>query len=305
MLYTSTSGLGAYDEAYKNIVNKLKTEEGREAAYMEIKKICDDCRPSSPLKCVEFCPIWELKREHRELFKAIDNRPSFTKLVNTAKKDVNLKILDILVGEPQSFDELVNELEDEGCDRRRSANHYFGPLVKVGLVEEKQGLYKITFKGKVVYNFLRESEPSKLPINFKGYEEKILRSLLLGSKSLDQLVEIVPKTLLYRSLKRLENRSLITKSNPSGRIFYFTTKKRPTRKLTPIETKLFKALTREEMSVRELSERIGISVGKVYSLLRRLRLKRHVKKKKKFASYRLTDAGTSLAQSLNILNSLI
>jgi predicted transcriptional regulator len=152
---------------------------------------------------------------------------------------------------------------------------------------------------------LRKREISKLRIHFKEYDEKILRTLLVGSKSLDQLAEILPKTLLYRSLNRLENRGLITKSTLSGRIFYFATKKRPTKKLAPTEMKLFKALTREELSVRDLSERVGISVGRVYELLRRLRLKRHVKKEKKFTSYRLTDTGKSLAQSLNILNNLI
>jgi hypothetical protein len=153
MLSTFTTGSVSTDEAYKNFVKKLKAEGSREAVLKEIKEACDDCRPSSPLMCVEFCPIWELKRKHRELFKAIENRPSFTKLVNIAKKDVNFKILDILVEEPHSFNELKNELKEEGYCRRWNTDHCIRPLVEAGLAEEKQGFYKITFKGLENYAF--------------------------------------------------------------------------------------------------------------------------------------------------------
>jgi DNA-binding MarR family transcriptional regulator len=118
-------------------------------------------------------------------------------------------------------------------------------------------------------------------------------------------MEIVPKGSLYRSLKRLQNRNLIVKSKLTGRVFYFKTKRRATRKLSQTEMKIFKALPREGISARDLRGKVGVNLRRVYKYLRRLRYKRHVKKEEKAVFYNVTDTGRSLAQSLNVAYNLI
>lgn len=98
---------------------------------------------------------------------------------------------------------------------------------------------------------------------------------------------------------------MIIKSNLSGHIFYYASKKRPTRKLSPTEMRIFKALPKEGISVRELSEKVGISARRVYKYLRRLRCKRHIEKVEKTTVYKVTDTGRRLAQSLNTAYTLI
>jgi predicted transcriptional regulator len=149
------------------------------------------------------------------------------------------------------------------------------------------------------------SEIARLPLHSKGNEEKILITLLSGPKSYNELTKIVPNGSLYRSLKRLKRSDLIIKSNLSGHIFYYASKRRPTRRLSPTEMRIFKALPKEGISVRNLSEKVGISVRRVYKYLRRLRRKRHIEKVEKTAFYKVTDAGRHLAQPLNTAYTLI
>ena len=63
--------------------------------------------------------------------------------------------------------------------------------------------------------------------------------------------------------------------------------------------RIFKALPKEGISVRDLTEKVGISARRVYKYLRWLKHKRHVEKAEKTAFYKVTDAGRRVAQSLN------
>jgi DNA-binding IclR family transcriptional regulator len=69
--------------------------------------------------------------------------------------------------------------------------------------------------------------------------------------------------------------------------------------------KIFKALPKEGITVKDLSEKVGLNVGGLYRYLRRLRYKRHVKKEEKPTLYSITKAGMALEQSLNIARKLI
>ena len=69
--------------------------------------------------------------------------------------------------------------------------------------------------------------------------------------------------------------------------------------------RIFKALPKEGISVRDLRKKVGISVRRVYKYLRQLRYKRHVEKVKKTAVYKVTDVGRRLAQSLSTAYTLI
>jgi len=73
--------------------------------------------------------------------------------------------------------------------------------VDMGFIKVDDDLYKITSWGENAYNVLTKSEVADLSLDVKGYDEKILVGLLSGSKSYNELVGIVRRGSLDRSLK--------------------------------------------------------------------------------------------------------
>ncbi len=294
-------------ELYKDFDSKLKRGENQKTVLRDITETCESCRPLNPIICVESCPIWTLKRKYREAFKDLAEKPSLTDFLHLTKNERRLKILERLHEKPCTLEELHEHLKNAGYSHSLNIlrHHYVRPLADVSFVEEQNGVYAITFKGKSIYNLLTTSEIAKLSTHSQGYDEKILKNLLSGPKTYDDLREIVPNGSLRRSLRRLQKSNFLFKPTLNGRIFYFATKKRPTRKLSQTEMKIFKALPPEGLSTKDISEKAGISMRRVYEYLKRLKYKRHVRKEEKTAVYRLTDAGKSLAQSINLAYSLI
>jgi len=306
MLYTTVTS-EPKNEVYKELVNKLNAGGNVEEVYREIKELCESCRPSSPIACVELCQIWKLKREYRNTFEALEKKPNLTDLLNLLENDKRLRIIEILIEKPHPLQELRDQLEEMGYSHSAKLlrDKYVKPLADAGLIEEESGLLRVTANGESIYNIFTKSEVTKLSLNSKGYEEKILKTLLSEPKPYDDLAKIVPTNSLYRSLNRLQRQGLVAKANLSGHMFYYRTKRRPTRKLSQPELAIFTALPKEGMSVRDLSEKAGMNAGSVYKYLKRLRYKRHVRKDEKAALYELTDAGKCLAQSLNVAHNLI
>jgi predicted transcriptional regulator len=294
-------------ELYKHFDGQLKLGENQEAVLREITETCESCRPPNPIMCVESCPIWTLKRKYRDAFEDLAEKPSLTDLIRLSKNERRLKILERLLEKPCNLEELREYLKHAGYSHSLNIlrHNYVKPLADVSFVEEHNGVYVITFKGKSMYNLLTTSEIAKLSTHSQGYDEKILKNLLSGPKTYDDLREVAPNGSLRRSLRRLLKSDFLVKPTLNGRIFYLATKKRPTRKLSPIEMKIFKALPPEGLPAKDISEKVGISVKRVYKYLRRLKYKRHVRKEEKTAVYMLTDTGKSLTQSIKLAHNLI
>lgn len=291
---------------YRELADRLRAGGDAEDVCREINALCENCRPTSPVMCMELCQIWGLKREFRDAFEAAARKPSPVDVLNIVKNEKRLKILGVLAEKPYSLEELKHKFEGTSPNQGPSlSGHYIKPLVEASLIREENGLYGITTTGKNAYDLLTKSGITSLPIDRGEHEEKILRVLLSGPKSYDELTRTLSGGSLSRSLEKLRRRGLIAQSGPSGRILYYRTKRRPTRKLSPTELKLFKALPKEGISARDLGGKVEISIGKVYRYLRRLRFKRHVRKAEKTDLYELTDAGRDLVVSLNMAYSLI
>lgn len=293
------------NEIYKELVDRRKAGESHETLSRAIVEVCDVCRPSNPVICVDLCPIWKLKREFNETYTA-PVKPGLTDILKTAKNSQRLKILAATLEAPSALEDLRDALKAMGYPHSLTTlkTTYIQPLVDVGLLAMEGDQYKITPSGENAYNLLTDSKTATLPIDVKGYDEKILVGLLAQPKSFDELAGVVPRASLQRSLKKLQSRDLIVKSDFSGHIYYFKTKRRPTRKLSPTELQIFKALPKEGMSAKDLQDKIGVNIRQIYKYLRRLRYKRHVKKAEKIALYKITDTGRSLVQSLNKADSL-
>lgn len=294
-------------ELFKDFDRQLKLGENQAAVLRAITETCDSCRPLNPIMCVESCPIWTLKRTYRAAFEDLAEKPSLTDLLRLSKNEGRLQILKRLNDKPGTLQELREHLKHAGHSYSKNTlrHRYIQPLVDVSVVEEQNGVYTITINGKSIFNLLTTSEVMKLSTSSQGYDELLLKHLLSGPKTYEDLRDVVPNGALRRSLRRLQKNNFVVKPTLNGRIFYYATKKRPTRKLSPTEMKIFKALPSEGLSAKDLSEKVGISMRRVYKYLKQLKYKRHVRKEEKTAVYRLTDAGTSLAQSIKLAYNLI
>lgn len=304
MLYTASV---IKTDVFKELVDKLRRGENTDIVFQEIQELCDNCQPSTPIMCVELCPIWKLKQQYQDSFQALKDKRSLLCLLNLLKNDRRLKIFETLEKKPCTLKEVRDYLKPHGYYHSFSilTTSYLKPLLEAHLLEEKAGVYNITSKGKTLLTIYTNSDLPKLILSSKEYEKDILEHLLTGSKTHKELSNIVPKNSLYRSLKTLQSMDLIVKSPQRGRIFYYATKRRPTRRLSPIESILFKALPKEGISIRDLSQKVGISIQRIYKYLKRLQYKRHVKKIKREALYNITHAGKHLLQQLKMATNLL
>lgn len=291
------------NNTYKELAEQLKTGEDTEEAYKKINELCTSCRPASPLMCVELCQIWRLKREFHDTLEAIANKPRPIDVLNTVRDEKCLKILGVLNEKQYSLEEL--EQEFEGARSNQFGGYCINPLMEAGLIRKEDSLYEITTTGKNAYDLLTKSGIASLPVIGKEHEEEILEVLSSGPKSHDELLKALPNVPLSPTLEKLRRLGIIALSGPSGRVLYYKTKRRPTRKFSPTELKVFKALPKEGISASDLSKKVGISEGRVYRYLRLLRFKRHVRKAEAAEVYELTDAGRDLVESLNVAYSLI
>jgi predicted transcriptional regulator len=215
--------------------------------------------------------------------------------------------LEALDERPCTLEELRGYLKRAGYSPRLNVlrHRYVTPLADASLLEERAGVFTLTRKGKSIYALITTTDIAKLPLPSQGSDEKLLKALLAGPQTAEALRDVVPYGALRQSLQRLQKRKLLDTPTLTGRVFYYATKKRPTRKLSPTELKVFKALPPEGLSAKDLRDRVGISLRRVYTYLTRLKYKRHVRKEAKAAVYRLTEAGQRVAQAITLTSSLI
>jgi predicted transcriptional regulator len=292
---------------YADILNKLKYGQNSEAVLEEIQEICNNCRPSSPIMCIELCEIWKLKREYRDEYAALHDKPNLIKLLKAAQNDHQRKILKILLEKPTSLLEIYEKLKtmDTPLSLNQVRDKYLQPLLDVSLIHQEDERYYITPTGKNIYNILINSELDKYPLHSNGNDEQVIRALYSNPQTYNELTEVIPKNAVYRSLNRLQEQGLIVKSEFSGRVVYFATKRRPTRKLSPIESQIFKALIKEALPVKDISEKVGISVRRVYEYLKQLRYKQHIAKEEKPILWKITEKGKAIAESLNLAYNML
>lgn len=302
MLYSSQVN-GTYTE----ILNKLKYGQSSEAVLKEIQEICENCRPSSPIMCIELCEIWKLKREYRDEYVALQNKPNLIKLLKAAQHDTRREILEMLLEKPTSLLEIYETLKtpDSPISLNQARNKHIQPLIEATLIHQEDERYYITATGKNIYNILTNFELDSYPLHANGHDEEVLRALYSTPHTYNELTDVIPKNAVYRSLNRLQEQGLIVKSEFSGRVVYFATKRRPTRKLSPVESQIFKALIKEALPVKEISEKVGVSVRRVYEYLKQLRYKQHVAKEEKPILWKITEKGKALAESLNIAYNML
>ena len=144
-----------------------------------------------------------------------------------------------------------------------------------------------------------------LPSHSRCYEEIVLRKLKDGPKTYADLVGHVPKDTLSRTIQRLTETGIVSKSKSPDYVFYFRTKKLPKKKFSLTEKKVYEAIPEVGASTRELSEEVGINLRRTYKYLRRLRKRRLVFTRKRPRTYELTPSGREAANFLEETANLV
>jgi predicted transcriptional regulator len=282
--------------------------------FAETLRILDDkcrkCNPITPLECIERCKTWKLKNELRRLHKNSEN-PDFIKdVMNVLKNDTRLHILMMIAQGHYSVHKLQQELRKVGHSLSQDsiAEEYLRPLMEVGLATESQDLYHTTTFGERLTDLIEDSarEVSILPAHSECHEETVLKALLSGPKTFDDISEVVPPKIVSRILGRLEKTGLVETPRERAYIFFFRSVRDPAKeKFSSTESKVYNSISSEGTSAQKLAEKTGFVMRTIYKSLRGLRGKKLVFTRKKIKAYCLTAKGEKLALVLNELCSLV
>jgi len=267
----------------------------------QIEDHCHDCKPLSPMSCIEHCEIWKMKSEFLKISEMLGTGEHMSELLNVIKNVRRLKILDIVSALPCDLKELQKRLKNDGYYHSCcTISEYLEPLLKIGLVKKEGNRYVSTFYGRKISAMLKEFNlENALPKHSSCYEESILRELLHGAKTYEEMAKSVPS--LSRTLRRLQQEGLITKKQPVDHIFYFQTGRNFNGKLSPTERRVLNTIPEEGMSARKLSKEVRITLRRTYKYLRRLGEKQLVFTKNIPRTYNLSKIGRKVAIFLDDL----
>lgn len=270
--------------------------------------ICRYCEPISPMICIERCEIWRTKNEFLEMNGMLCADEHVLNLLNAAKNDRRQKVIEALSEGMRSIKGLQEYLKSKGHyhSQHTIASEYVEPLVKAGLVKKDDAKYRLTLYGQKFRDVLnRFNFENPLPPHSRCYEEIVLKKLKDGPRSYADIAKSVTQKTLSRSLKRLTENGLVTKSKTPNYVFYFRTKKVPKKAFSPTERKVYESIPEVGIPARELSKEAGINLRRTYKYLRRLRKRRLVFTRKKPRTYELTPSGMELANFLEETANLV
>ena len=300
-------------ESTLNVLLTTKNaEKNRDFAAMLkiLDEKCRKCTPLTPLECISRCKIWKLKNELRILHKNIEN-PDFMKdLMNVLKNDTRLHILMMIAKGHYSVHKLQQELRKTGhsLSQDNIVEEYLRPLLEVGLAVEAQDRYHTTTFGGRLTELIGGSANlvNLLPARSECYEETVLKALLSGPKTFEDINGFVSQRAVSRILKRLETVGLVETPKERDYIFFFRSKRDPSmEKFSSAESKVYNGVPDEGISAQKLAEKTGFAMRTIYKRLRGLKGKKLVFMRKMPKAYRLTAKGEKLASLLDALYTLV
>ncbi len=263
---------------------------------------CKSCSVISPMLCMEQCETWKVKKELREIDRVLSEDEHMLRLLNAIKNKRRLAILDIIRKRSLSLEELQAQLRKNGFSHsQKTIIEYLKPLLRTGLIRESANRFGLTLYGRKVHDaVVNYGFAGRLPVHSEGYEERILRSLLAGAKTREELIAVAPLKSLSRTLKRLLDRKLIVNNSSSDRVFYFRTKRALSlERLSSSQKTVCEAIPQVGISVRNLSQIVGINLRRMYKCLRGLRGKKLVFRRIVPVRYELMVRGQEVARFLD------
>jgi len=271
---------------------------------------CRNCAPLNPLECITRCNVWKLKNELRRLRETMNN-PNFLKnLFNVLKNNTRLHILKAIVKSRYSVSKLQEELKKAGYSHSQETitEEYLRPLLDVGLAAEAQDQYYATTFGGRLTELLGDFPEfvDILPAHSECYEETLLKALLSGPKTFEDVGAFVSPKIASRILQRLKTVGLIETPKERDYVFFFRSKRDPNKEsFSSTERKVYGNISEEGVSAKKLAEKTGISLRRTYKYLRALKGKKLVFTRKTPKAYGLTYKGERLASLLNELHNLV
>lgn len=271
---------------------------------------CRNCAPLTPLKCITRCNVWKLKNELRQLRETMDS-PNFIKeLFNVLKNETRLHILSAIVRGRYSVSQLQQELKKIGHSHSQDTinQEYLRPLIEVGLAAEAQNQYYATMFGGRLTELLWSFPEfvNVLPAHSECYEETILRALLVGPKTFQEVEASIYPKVAARILKRLKAADLIETPKERDYVFFFKSKRDPNKEtLSSTERRVYYNISEEGISAKKLADKTQLSLRRTYKYLRGLKGKKLVFKRITPKVYSLTDKGEKLALMLQELQNLV
>ncbi len=271
---------------------------------------CRNCAPTSPLECLTRCQVYKLKNELRQLRETMDNPNYIKELFNVLKNETRLHILKAIVNGRYSVSQLQQELKKNGYSHSQDTinEEYLQPLMAVGLATESRDEYYATTFGGRLTNLLGvfPEFAEVLPAHSECYEETLLRELLSGPKTFEQIETLISSKIASRILKRLRSVGLIETPEERDYIFFFKSKRDPSKEtLGETEHKVYTALPIEGISAGKLAKETGLSMRRTYKYLRGLKGKKLVFIRKTPKAYGLTSKGELLATVLTELHQIV
>jgi DNA-binding HxlR family transcriptional regulator len=287
-------------ENNRDLANMLKTLDAE----------CRNCAPTSPMECISRCQVYKLKNELRTLRETMD-RPDYIKdLFNVLKNETRLHILKAIVNGRYSVSQLQQELKKNGYSHSQDtiSEEYLQPLLSVGLAtESREEYYATSFGGRLTELLCAFPEFAEmLPAHSECYEETLLRALMSGPKTFEEIENLISPKIASRILKRLRQVELIQTPEDRDYIFFFKSKRDPTKEtLTETERKVYQTIADGGISAGKLAKETGLSMRRTYKYLRGLKGKKLVFIRKTPKAYGLTSKGEMLASVLQELQQIV
>ena len=144
------------------------------------------------------------------------------------------------------------------------------------------------------------------PAHSECYEETLLRALIAGPKTFEDIQSLISPKITSRILKRLRSVGLIETPKERDYIFFFKSKRDSTKEtLTPTEKRVYEAISTDGTSAGGLAKETGLSMRRTYKYLRGLKGKKLIFIRRTPKMYGLTDQGEKLAYVLDGLHHLV
>jgi DNA-binding HxlR family transcriptional regulator len=293
-----------------SLIQKNENNKDLNGMLSSLDAECRNCAPTSPLECITRCQVYKLKNELRKLRETIDNPNYIKELFNVLKNQTRLHILNAIVNGRYSVSQLQQELKKTGHTHSQDTinEEYLQPLMAVGLAtESRDEYYATTFGGRLTH--LIESFPEfavTLPAHSECYEETLLRALLTGPKTFEEIERLISSKIASRILKRLRSVGLIETPEDRDYIFFFKSKRDPEKEIfTEIERKVYGTIYEQGISAGKLSKETGLSMRRTYKYLRSLKGKKLVFIRRTPKAYSLTSKGENLASVLEGLQQIV
>jgi DNA-binding HxlR family transcriptional regulator len=271
---------------------------------------CRNCAPITPLQCITRCQVYKLKNELRKLRETMDNPNYIKELFNVLKNETRLHILKAIVNGRYSVSQLQQELKKTGHSHSQDTinEEYLRPLMAVGLATEaRDEYYATTFGGRLTEllgNFPEFVE--MLPAHSECYEETLLRALMSGPKTFEDIETLISPKIASRILKRLRSVGLIQTPMERNYIFFFKSKRDQNKEsFTTTERKIYDTIPNEGISAGKLAKETGLSMRRTYKYLRGLKGKKLVFIRRTPKVYGLTCKGEMLASVLQELQQIV